>query len=372
MADQVTRVTQVGIFSALAQSFKNVLGGAGLFILAFPIMFWNECNSVQTARSLDEGLGAVVSVSADSVDAANEGALIHISGNAQTSDTLSDADFMISVQALLLERDVEMYQWEEKSSTKTEGNTKTTTYTYRTTWADDLIDSSRFEERQGHSNPSSMLFEDRSYAAQTVTLGAFTLSGDQLQRLSASTVYTPESSPHTIHDGYLYINDAEPGTPEVGDVRVQFTVLEPGPMSVVSQQAGTTFTPFPTSAGRNVSLIQTGTHSAESMFADAQAANVVMTWVLRIVAFFMVFGGMNLVIGPLRVVGERVPLVGRIFGAGMTLVTFFLSSALTLVTISVAWIVARPLLGIALLLLGGGAFIGAAFLIFRVSKAQTA
>ena len=76
MPDQVTRVEHVGVFSALAQSFKNVIGGAGLFILAFPVMFWNECNSVQTARSLDEGLGAVVSVSADSVDAANEGALV--------------------------------------------------------------------------------------------------------------------------------------------------------------------------------------------------------------------------------------------------------------------------------------------------------
>lgn len=371
MADQVTRVEHVGVFSALAKSFKNVIGGAGMLFLAFPLMFWNECNSVQTARSLDEGLGAVVSVSADSIEAANEGALVHVSGNAQTPDTLSDSDFRVSVQALLLDRDVEMYQWEESSSTKTEGSKKTTTYSYRTAWADDLVDSSRFEERQGHGNPSSMTFEDRAYVAQTVTVGAFTLSEDQLQDLSTTEVYTPDNSPHTVKDGYLYINSAEPGSPEVGDVRVQFTVLEPGPLSVVAQQSSATFSPYQTAAGKPLSMIKTGTHSAESMFADAQSANVVVTWGLRVFGFFLVFLGMNLIIGPLRVVAERVPLIGRIFGAGMTLVTFFLASALTLMTIAVAWITARPLLGILLLLLGGGALVGAVFLIFRASQAKS-
>jgi len=369
MADRVTKVEEVGIFSALSQSIKNVLGGAGMFLVAFPLMFWNECNSVQVAKSLEEGLGAVVSVSADAVDAANDGKLIHINGAALTSETLTDADFGVTVPAILLERTVEMYQWSESSSTKTEGSKKTTTYNYQQKWAGDLISSEKFEEKKGHRNPGSMPYEDKNFAVETVTVGAFTLSNSQIQSLSASEDFVPENTSHTINDGYIYLGE-NPSSPAVGDVRISYEVLKPGPLSIVAQQSSNTFVPFVASAGGNVSMIETGTVGAEEMFATAQSSNVAMTWIMRIVAFFFVFVGMNLVLGPLRVVAERIPFLGRIFNAGMSLVTFLLSVALTFVTIAMAWVVARPLVGILLLIVAGGAFVGAAFLIMRVSQSS--
>lgn len=371
MSDRVTKTEEVGVFSALTQSIKNVAGGAGMFLIAFPMMFWNECSSVSTAKSLEEGLGAVVSVSADTVDAANEGKLVHISGDATTTETLSDNDFGVSVQAIKLSRDVEMYQWKERSSTKTEGNKKTTTYDYQTAWAGELLDSDRFEEPVGHRNPSSMPYSDKAVNAQTVTVGAFTLSGDQVANLSASEAFVPENSSYTVNDGYIYLG-SDPSDPVVGDMRIKYTVLRPGPMSVVAQQSGSSFVAYQASAGKPVSLIETGTRSADEMFATAQASNTMLTWVMRFVAFLFVFVGMNLVLGPLRVVADRVPFIGRIFSAGMTLVTFCLAVALTFMTISIAWIAARPLIGILLLLVGGGAFVGAAVLIMGAAKAASA
>ena len=361
MAGRVQRVEHVGVFSALMQSIRNVVGGAAMFFIAFPLMFWNECSSVETAKSLTEGAGLVVDVSADAVDPGHEGALVHVAGEARTSEILSDDAFGVSLNALKLSRSVEMYQWEQKSQSKTEGSKKTTTYDYTQTWSSSAIDSSRFEEPAGHTNPGAIPYEAGSWLARDVKLGAFSLSSAQLADLPAGEVFRPEVSGHTLHDSYIYMG-ADPTRPAIGDVRIRYTALKPGVVSVVAQQSGQSFTPYQTKAGKKISMIKVGSHPAEEMFADAQSANVVGTWVLRFVAFMMVFVGLNLILGPLRVVADRVPFVGRIFGAGLSLVTFFIAAALTMVTVALAWIVARPLLGIVLMLIGMGATAGAGLL----------
>ena len=367
MADTVTKTEHVGVFSALLQSIKGVAAGAAFLFIAPLMLFFNECNSVETAKSLDEGAGVVISVSADTVDAGNEGQLVHMSGTAATAETLSDPDFSVSLNAIKLDRNVEMYQWKETKSTKTDGSKKTTTYSYSEGWQDDLIRSSEFEEKTGHQNPSTMPYEDRSWVAQNVTVGAFSLSAEQIGDLSASDIHTPESTSYTVQDGYIYLSSS-PSSPKIGDVRIRYLVAKPGPVSLVAQQSGSTFSSYQTNAGKSISMIQFGTVTAADMFAAAQSANVVLTWVMRVVGFFMIFGGLNLLIGPLRVVATRIPLIGGLFGAGMSLITFLLAAAASLIIIAVAWLTARPLLGILLLLLGGGAFIGSIVLVVVAMK----
>ncbi|HWN43032.1 MAG TPA: hypothetical protein VNW71_12480 [Thermoanaerobaculia bacterium] len=76
MSDRFTVTTSKSWFSRLAESIKSVLVGLVLFVVSFPILFWNEGRSVKTARSLEEGSGAVVSVSSDLVAPGNEGKLL--------------------------------------------------------------------------------------------------------------------------------------------------------------------------------------------------------------------------------------------------------------------------------------------------------
>jgi hypothetical protein len=56
-------------------------------------------------------------------------------------------------------------------------------------------------------------------------------------------------------------------------------------------------------------------------------------------------------------------------GAGLGIFSFFLASALSLVTIAIAWVFVRPLLGISLLLLAGAAL---ALLISHARKKKLA
>ena len=77
----VTETTTESWGSRLGGSIRGVIVGLALFIGGCPVLFWNEGNSVKTAKAIDEGEGACVAVeSNEKVDAENEGKLVHMTG----------------------------------------------------------------------------------------------------------------------------------------------------------------------------------------------------------------------------------------------------------------------------------------------------
>jgi len=357
----VTEVTRQGYFSRIGNSIMGVLIGIVLSLAAFPVLFWNEGRAVQTAKSLDEGQGAVVSVSADKVDQANEGKLVHISAKAVTDETLTDEVFGVSLQAIRLNRNVNMYQWEEKSKSRTKkkigGGTETITeYTYHKTWSDSVIDSSGFKETSGHENPTAKPYESETFVAKNVTAGAFKLTASLVgsirnnQPLKADAEQLPqelkeELKPHS--DGY-YIGE-NPGTPAIGDARLKWVQTPFTDVSVIAQQVGQTFEPYQTKAGDALNILEVGTMSAEQMFKLAHERNKMMTWLLRGAGFGMMLIGFALIMKPLSVIADVIPIAGDIVGAGTFLVAVVGSLALSAGTVGVAWIFYRPLIGAPLL-----------------------
>lgn len=369
MADQFQAAEHLGFYSVLMLSFRRVLGGGVAILVAFPLLFWNECSAVTTAKSLTEGAGLVISVSAQTIDPGNDGRLVHVAGDLSTTETLSDPEFNVSLNAIQLRRSVEMYQWKQEEDTRTESSNKT--YTYKTVWSGSVIDSSRFQEVAGHENPSTIPYKDQTQVARAVSLGAYSLTTAQISLLDPNEKHTPQQTTYTVQDGDLYLN-GDPASPAVGDVRVRFNVLRPGPASVIARQVGNSFAPYETRAGKDISMIALGNRAAAAMFEDAQSANVMWAWIIRFGGFFFFLIGLNLILGPLRVVADRVPLLGRMFNAGLGVVSFFLAAALSMMTISIAWVTARPLLGILLLVIGGSALIGAIVLIALTSERRSA
>ena len=90
------------------------------------------------------------------------------------------------------------------------------------------------------------------------------------------------------------------------------------------------------------------------MFLTAQRHNKMLTWALRAGGFLMMLLGFSMVFKLLSVLGDVVPVLGSIIGAGTGLIALLLSLALSSVTIAAAWIFYRPLLGVALLALTVG------------------
>jgi len=378
MADTVTEVTSQGWLSRIGGAIKGIFVGIIMVIVAIVVLFWNEGRAVKTAKSLDEGANAVISVAAEEVVPANEGNLVHMTAEAVTSDILTDPQFGISATAIKLERVVEMYQWEEEKRTETRkkvggGTEETTTYTYSKDWSDEVISSSDFHTSTGHQNPGSMRYEGMERVASSVKLGAFNLSSNligmineyepvpvtdqELNRLSGSL----RGQLKLFGNGLYYGND--PSNPAVGDLKITFRVVKPQTISVIAQQQNSTFIPYQTEAGNALEMLDIGTKSAEQMFADAHAANTLMTWILRLVGFVVMFVGFALIFKPLSVVADVIPFIGSIVGMGTGLLSFILAAPLSLIIIAVAWIFFRPLLGIGLLILAliiivGGGIVG--------------
>jgi len=357
-ADTFTEVTRHSWGGRMGSAFKGILFGIVLFAGAFVLLFWNEGRSVTTYKALKEGAGAVVSVDANEVDPANEGALVHLSGLADTRQALADPIFGGEVKAIHLAREVLMYQWQESSHTEEKkdlgGSTETvTTYTYDKDWSPTLISSKGFKKPEGHQNPTAMPYRGETFSARTVTLGAFTLSPALVSDITGGephTVTTPVASlPGDLkfktkaHEGGYYVGGS-PQNPQVGDLRVSFSVVMPQTVSIVAMQKGSSFAPYRTTVGKDILRLQAGEHTAAAMFEAAQSENTVLTWILRVVGFLAMFIGLRMMLAPISVAMDVLPFLGNIAEMGLGMVSFLITLVLSLITIAVAWIVYRPLL----------------------------
>lgn len=373
MADRFTEVTYESWFSRIMGSIKSVLVGILLFLVAFPLLWWNEGRAIATERSLKEGAGMVVSVSTDKVDEANEGKLVHMTGEASTEETVTDPIFGISANAIMLRRNVQMYQWvETKKSTSREklggGKETVTTYEYKQEWTDKFNDSDKFKERVGHTNPGAMPFEKLAVTAKDVKLGAFQLSESLVTKIDkGDTISLKEDdleklSPEVkdkakLVEGVLYIGE-NTNAPKIGDTKVSFQEVKPTTVSIIARQQGSTFEPYTTSNGETLELIQIGTVSADLMFKQALAENSTLTWILRLVGFFLMWIGLASIFSPLTVVASVLPFMGDLLGLGVGIFSALISLGLSLLTIALAWLFYRPLISIPLIVIGVGAIIG--------------
>lgn len=368
MGDSYTEVSSQGWFGRIGDSIKGVLFGLLAVVISVPLLFWNEGNAVRVAKGLAEGEGAVVSVPADKVDPAHEGKLVHLTGQATSSETVKDADLGVAAPGIALVRKVEMYQWREEKKTRRHkklggGEETETTYEYDRTWAEEEHDSGAFKVKDGHQNPPMPLRSAR-WSAGAVTLGAFTLSSAlvaEIRKGEALTVDPREvAAPAALSgkgvqawQGGLYFG-ANPASPAVGDVRVGYQVVRPQPVSVLSRQAGSTFGPFTTSVGTEIERLDEGTLTAQQMFQAAKDEAAMIKWLLRAAGWFVMFVGFALIFKPLSVLADVVPFIGGLVGLGTAFVAFGLSAVGSLTTIAIAWIFYRPLIGGALLLCAGG------------------
>lgn len=361
MPDQFTEVTTRSWGSRIAGSFAGVLVGILLFLDSFPLIIWNESRSVQRIKTLEEGRGAVVSIASDSINPSHEGALVHVTGLATTDEVLKDVVFGIEMNALKLSRTVEMYQWKETSLSKTTQNvggseTTETTYRYEKVWSSTPISSSSFKQQAGHQNPS-MPYKNDSFTAQKITLGAFTLDApfkSQLggwQALPVTEKNLDAAEPEVystfqVTDGRFFRGNA--ANPQIGALRVSFQSIAPQTVTAVGLQRGGTLETYKARNG-TINLLAMGTVAAEDMFAAAEAENKIITWIIRFAGFAMMWIGLSLVLGPLSVLASVIPFLGNLLGAGTAFVSFVFALVLTFVTAAIAWIVFRPIIGLALL-----------------------
>ncbi len=368
-------VTKESWGSRLGSSIRGILVGLALFIAGFPVLFYNEGNSVKTAKALDEGEGACVPVeSIEKIDPEMEGQLVHMTGRAVTKDVLADAQFGVSMTAISLKRTVEMFQWIEHSETEEKKNlggsvTKTTKYTYSQDWKETAIDSGSFNKREGHENPGVIEFPSEEWRAANVSFGAFKLNEKQIKSIGSAQAYAfptdfvckisrVQVQGKTIYVPNKATRDNEKNNrdvasqPRVGDMRVTYSVVYPHDISIIAKQKGDTFVSYIAKTKKKVDMLSDGVKDAAEMFEAARSANTFFTWLVRLVGFLLMFFGLSRVLKPLSVLADVLPILGDIIGIGADIVAGIVAAACALLTIGVAWLFYRPLIGIPLVVAG--------------------
>lgn len=383
-SDQFTEVTNTSWFARLGRAVVGVVMGLVFIVVSIGVLFWNEGRAIRTAQGLTEGEGIVRSVAADKVDPSSNGRLIHVSGRLSTAGPVTDPDFALRADGVRLERHVEVYQWKEETHSETRnrlggGEERTTTYKYVRTWSDKPIDSDRFREPRGHTNPV-MIYQSRDLLAAGTRLGAYAVPNSLLhgfgeaKRLPATeaqvnALQNRVEKPVYLNDGVLNVG-RDPAQPAIGDMRISFSEVPLQDASVVAAQSGAGFAPFPTNTGTTVELISPGIVPAKVMFQHAQEENTTMTWVLRLVGVIFMLVGFSLVLRPLAVVGSVIPLLGDVIGAGTLLVALVCTMAIAPVVIAFGWLWYRPLIGIGVLVVGAAATWGLARLLHQRAAAK--
>lgn len=369
-----------GCFARLKDSIAKIGIGVVMILIAFPLLFWNEGRAVKRAKDLEVGRGAVESVEADKVSKKHDGKLVHLSGELKATKPAKDSKFKVSADAIGLKRVVEMYQWKENKKTETQGDKKKTTYRYEEVWSESKINSSNFH-KNGYSNPD-MPVESETFYSSAIKLGAYGVDKKiaskwpltqehSLKEADLKSFETIRGSTPTLDRGGAYYGT--PKSPQIGDVRITYRIGPAGTATAIAGLEKGTLSTFssPKMSG-TIGMLEEGVQSADAMFQAAEEANVTMTWILRLVGFFLMFVGFNLLFGPIDTIVRMIPLIGGVIDFGTTVLAGILAGAFSFITIAIGWIVYRPLIGILLLVVGMGILAGGVFLGLKAKKKMSA
>ncbi|KAG7393388.1 Protein of unknown function (DUF1625) [Phytophthora pseudosyringae] len=394
---------------------KEVTIGGLLLLASVATTCVFESALVRSVRSFEEGRSALVSLPKPQVSASTEGQLIHFSGLITTaasggdhhlekregdelqlrqSPFVLDPTFGIAAKGVRLHRHVEMLQWVETSHTSTSStpedenrrfdDDRERIYMYDLRWREEEIDSSAFNDIS-YRNPPSQAWMHKSLVvnAKDLVVGEFSLPDelvDQTQRRDAVRLDAASRrvmanlldqrqgagwevgsalANVTVEEDFFYLRN-EMRDPMLGDQRVCYEVTPNYPVTVCAKQKGNELTPFQTSAGESLFLLEDGIMSSDELFDKKTHAEV------RKNRFFRLFAA---VLGFMGFLVLRRPLIERfgplLAGIQQHLLASSLSVALTFSVVGLNWIL--PLWTLALWLGGWTPPLGI-FFFFRAKR----
>lgn len=421
-----TEVKTTNYGGRLKESCSGIMAGIIMFIAGTALIWWNEDRTKKTADMLDEAQEVCVDVeSVKTVDPALNGSLIHATANAITPDTIADTQFAeVRSNAIRINREVEYYQYVEESHTETKekvGGTKEeiTTYTYKKQWTSSPVNSGDFHDPayQG-KNFVKAQFEDTDVYASTVNFGAYTFTEQMIRSIGGAKPMDIAISDATLADlsmqadpsrsstrnaneyynssstnafnnyqgeegtanvdnnsSHPYANMSGQGTiyigrgaasPEIGDVKVSFTYVPSDvPVSILAKVNGSSFSSWQAKNKKQLLVVTAGTLSSEEMFQSERDTNDLIKWLCRIGGLLLIIMGLRSMFSILGAIFNFLPFLAHIVNAGVGLVCGVLGLAWALLVFAIAWMAARPVLGISTLVVVIGLV---AFLIVRGRK----
>jgi hypothetical protein len=279
----------------MSSSRTPVLVGIGLVAVGVAVYALDSWRGSHRGGQIDYVLKNARQITTIDVPPLADGELVIATDVPMPAARITDPDLGFSVEALSYGRSVEILQWREYEDTSS-GQTR---YSYQKEWVGGPISSSFFNDTR-YRNRGDLPFRDRTIRADEVTFGdlkldkAYFSSFPSASRLSVSRdMYDAMPSyfqqRFAMVDGGLFPNR----NPEVGDIRVRFTSVQPRQSTVVGAYSGGYIVPAKTGAGE-IAILQEGNLSLEELGESEKTSNRTIGIVLKILAGLLAAGGVVL------------------------------------------------------------------------------
>ena len=324
-----------------------------LILIAIGLLWWNEWRAVQRTQDLNTTQQSLVTLDTPIYNSENDGKLIHTRGEL-TGWEVRDSLFSLALDGILLERVVEMYQWEETRREERRDNlwgseTVTVTYDYNKVWSERPINSSNFNQAGTYINPS-MPKRSQDFLSSDIRLWDFQLSDSLKNTLTATTELSPSEENmiewYNLKWEYLYKWE-DINNPQIGDIRVSFRYLpSPTEISILAAQSSGVLLDDYKAKNSSVSRIMYGNHSSETMFDVLRSENTLLTWALRWLWFILLLAGFSAFFSIIPILAAVVPIFKALLGFWVGLISFVLALIVWLTVIIIAWIFVRPVIAI--------------------------
>lgn len=360
------------------RSFSRPLFSLVIFLGSLVFLFWNENAGKQHSDAIEEAGELAVSVSSHtSIDPTLEGEAVHVSGQVSSAVGVRDPYFGLRSDGVGLYRRVQMYQWIEREESHGRGKKRRTTYYYEMDWDTQWHDSSKFREPAGHQNPA-MALQSEAFFAEDARLGPYRFDNSQVFEQALEEYWADNGQqplPGALGNWPQYLEQLPPlrserssqrwyqigpdeyyrGNEQVehyelGDLSVSYFAFPNNyTLSMVAAQRGDRLVKWTAGNGDSILLAAGGTMSAAEVSAEAQATNQARIRFYRILGLFGCMLGCVGMISSVAGLLGMIPGIGRLIEMSLVVSGMLIGLSLGLVTIVLGWLVARPWIGLLLL-----------------------
>ena len=336
-------------FNNLGNAFGGIFLGILLFFGSFFVVFQNEGRT--NYREVAET--AVPIEQTNSPDS-----LVYLTDKVTSTENISDGQYIKAGPYLYLQRIVEMYSWREDKETKTDkDNNSTDTFTYKKVWTGSPSDSSTFATQAGHENPGLSISESNALV-ETASIGAYSLKPNALKlpptkkvalsnekvNIITGSGSTMSGSGMILVDNYIYVGSGSLMKPEIGDTRISFGAVYNGIKGTIfGKKVGNELLPHHDPKMKEVYRIFEGDRS--DALTTLQQEYSFQLWMWRGIGFFVLWMSLLMVLKPLTLILDVVPVLGKFANGAISFVTFLIALVLTIVT-SLVSIVLHNVLGL--------------------------
>ena len=364
-SEQYTEKQTIDWGNRINNSLKGIITGVLCFFFSFLILTWNEGHAdlAQIAKN-------TVQISSNYPNKAHLGKLVSTTGIITSNKLLGDNLLLRPGKYIAVARAVEMYSWVETQSTETKTNlggsqTQRKTFTYTKEWIDSewilnrpnsSTNSSSFRYPEKHRNPEKLI-KNAAYKVSSAKVGIYNLDMASIKLPSPNSVYEAfDSNVMVSNEGvatpnpiiptrniivlqrakpagnYLYKGAGTLTRPRLGDLRIRYAALNANTNVTVMGKLDSSSNISTYTHSNNHRLFRIFPGTKEQAVSRLNREDV-FTWILRLCGFILMWLGLQLIIEPISVVLDFVPILGSLSRGITSYSTFLISLILTIVTI---------------------------------------